>query len=264
MEGEGKLNNMKAAGIIDWQKAVLKTGAVREDEIGELIEENEAKQERLKNFALPTVTAWGPRASFEELTQLIPEDKRTSATEKFLIRCSPKDQRGQLKLKRQFGLNWSETVAFADDLVGGKENYNIEIRHDPVPEYSGTIIADGEGRLVLEWAKGRHADMEKKGLGEIKKAEFNNNANPGQIHLEYEGEATTEEKNIALGALKYFTPEIKREALENLNIYAEWSYSKENGYWFFEATSEKDKDKKFWTNLERKRDETKPNEYGGD
>jgi len=245
-EGQEKFIPMKDAGIRDWENMAYDSGLVSEQKLKELIIENEQKQKRLRAFNLPTFATYGPTNSFTETAELIPQEKKTSASERFLVRCAPKNLMSNTKIERTLNITWSEVEKFVEQLPEGKDNYTVEIREHWNADYGGAIVGDGNGHVILELVKGNLTNIDKKGLGEIKKGELN--IERADIHFKYDGQPTDAEKQVMIGALKYFIPDLDREKLEQLNLYAEYAYSKDHGYRFFEATTEKAA-AKFWTEL---------------
>lgn len=243
-EGESKFKPMKAAGIRDWLQEAHKAGSVSEYQLNQIMQENEYKQERLKAFGLPTFASYGPKNSLAEVVELVPKDKIDSTTERFLVRCAPKDLSSDLKIERTKNITWAEVEKFIEQLPGSSEHYTVEVREDWNSDYGGTIIGDGAGSIVSEIVKGNLLNIEKKGLGEIKKGQLN----LGDIHFHYQGDPTDDEKQIMIGALKYFVPDLDREKLQRLKLYTEYAYSIDHGYRFFEVTTEENQ-AQFWTKL---------------
>ncbi|MFA6520155.1 MAG: hypothetical protein WCT44_00955 [Candidatus Paceibacterota bacterium] len=240
-EGKGQFKQMKKAGIRDYLLSMKEAGIISPRKTDQLMADNESKQERLRNYRLPTFTTWGPTESLTETTKLIPESQKTPG-HRFLVRCAPKNLQSNLKIERTMNITWPEIGVFVRQLPGGEENYTVEIREHWNADYGGAIIANGAGKIIAEIAEGNLAELENKDSRDIKNAQID--LGVGDIHFKYSENTSLPEKEIMIGALKYFTPTVTREGLEKLKIYTEFAYSKEHGYKFFEASNED-----FWTNI---------------
>ncbi len=241
----------KEDSMYSWWEAQHKAGMTDSHQVDQLRKANEGKLERLQEYKLPVFQTTGTCASLDEALAKIPEDKWDS--EKFLVRCSSKNTNTNPKIERSKNISLDQVVDFVKRLTGGEKNYNVEIREFWNADYGGTVIADGEGKIVIETAEGNLSDLESKEVGEIKKAEYNYTQGPS---FKYVGAPSTREKDIMLGALKYFTPELDRKALDKLKVYSEYAYSEKRGYRFFEAS-----DQEYWTQLDARK---LPNEKSGD
>ncbi|MBU1038819.1 hypothetical protein KKC17_01080 [Patescibacteria group bacterium] len=238
-------------GMYDWLLAQQKDSLIDPKQTEKLLKENEEKQDRLKKYRLPTYATTGTHSSLEEAISYIPENKW--GVEKFLVRCVPKNN-GGLKIQRCRNISLEEVINFVNNLPEGKNNYFVEIREHWEPNYSGTIISDGDGSTVIEQVKGSHANLENQSIATptinpetgIKKLEINNNR--FDLHFVSQGEPNLEEKNIMLEALRYFTPEINRKKLEKLKVYTEYCFSNKYGYRFIDIA-----DNDYWTNLKKKK-----------
>lgn len=249
LEGKQQFKPVKKTGMMETLEKMGRGGLLPLWEVDRLMTDNESKYERLHKYGLPTFFTWGPTESFEETAKLIPDSwKEIPKTleipaRRFLVRCAPKNLHSALKIERTMNITWPEVATFIKQLPGGKENYTVEIREHGNADYAGTIIANGKGKIMTEISSGNLAEQENKGISDIKNARIDL-SDGVDIHIKYSENSSEFEKNIILGALKYFTPELSRKNLEELKIYTEFSYSKEQGYRFFEVTTDD-----FWTNL---------------
>ncbi len=253
MNNEQKIQSNNP-GMYDWFLAQQKDGSINVKETEKLLKENEEKQERLRAYQLPTFATTGTCSSLEEATSLIPENKW--GVEKFLIRCLPKNNDDNLNIQRARNINLDEVTDFINNLPNGRDKYSVEIREHWEPDYAGTIISDGNGSTVIEQVKGTHANIENQSVADsahnikdgIKKIAIN--ANSFDLHFTSQEQPTPEEKDIMIGALKYFTPEISRENLEKLKIYTEYCFSKKHGYRFIDIANSN-----YWTTLHQTKKE---------
>lgn len=241
LEREGQFKSIKKNGIRDYLLSMEKAGVISPREASKFMIDNESKQERLHDYRLPIFATWGPTASLNETANLIPESQK-SPENRFLVRCAPRNLQSNFKIERTMNITWPEVSLFIKELPGGEENYTVEIREFWDADYGGAIIADGKGKIITEIASGNLSDFEEKSSKDIKNAQID--LGVGDIHFQYSENVLPPEKEIMLGALKYFIPQMVRQNLEELKIYTEYAYSKEHGYRFFEAT-----DSDFWTKI---------------
>jgi len=78
MAFEGQFKPMKKDGMRDYLLSMRKAGLVSSEKVGQLMADNESKQERLRHYRLPTFTTWGPTESLNKTIELMPEDQKTS------------------------------------------------------------------------------------------------------------------------------------------------------------------------------------------
>ncbi|MDO8581357.1 MAG: phosphotransferase [bacterium] len=241
-EGEGKFKSIKAHGIGDWLNAGQQSGTpfLSESKAQELIARNERKGDRFKKYKLPQFETYGPVDSFDEIANRIPEEKRTEK-ERFLVRCTPKDKSSSLKIERTKNIAWQDVATFIEQLSGGAANYTVEVREHWEPDYGGGLVADGEGHVSVEICRGSHADIEGKALGDIKGGVLDAEGFDTRS-FRYHGDPSTEEKEMMMGALRFFTPHLTGEKLGELQMHAEFVYKEGKGYRFIDV-----EDDPFWT-----------------
>lgn len=241
-------NKNPNAGMFDWLKAQNKINKISNLETEKLLSENEKKQEKIKSYNLPTFKSTGTWPSLADALNNLSKSRWNS--DKFYVRCVPADNNDQLKIQRIGNIDFADIEKFIDSLPGGKSRYMVEIREYWEPDFSGTIISDGQGRTVVEQVRGAHANLEKAQISDSQNNIINGiknislDQNNFDIHFNEQGILTEEEKNVMIKALNFFLPEFNRVSLEKLKIYAEYSYHKKYGYKFLDVA-----DSDYWTKL---------------
>lgn len=229
-------------------KAIHKAGGITAAQADELLEHNEEKDERLKEWGVQGLRSTKPQNTLVEALALVPADKWDA--DSFYVKCLPKEKNStRFSSQRKSKLRFEEIPTFVSKLPGGEENYTVEIYEHWPPLFAGTIKADGLGFVKIEQVSGDHFEIEsgvnmergKDGGALIQSATYDFSSAP---HFIYENTTNDQQKQVMMGALERLIPMLRKDELDKLKVYAEFIYSPKHGYRFYEVD-----DHELWTGI---------------
>jgi len=127
----------------------VRQGLISQKDYNEFIMSNNAKEEQMKKRGLPQLMHYGLFSSVEDIQDKIKPKK----DERFIIRCSDKATGG---IKRLIDGSFDEIIHFAQELPGGFDNWNVEVKEFADTKVAGTIIITPSGKATIESWHGPH------------------------------------------------------------------------------------------------------------
>lgn len=225
--------------IADWLSALAEQNILPPGRAAALLAQNETPGAAAEQYRLPLFAAYGPSSALAPLESEIPEEQRQAGS--FFIRCTPLAP--GLSRQRIMDTDWETAAAFISALPGGPERYSIRAYDYWKPQYSGTVVANGAGRLCLEIIRGDISDIHCAPGNRIRSLRLDQPG--GDIHFQSETGISRRERAVLLGALRYFSPSLDRDDLGALSVYAEFAFRPGKGYRFRPDVSTDP----FWTSL---------------
>jgi hypothetical protein len=211
-------------GLDFWAEEMRKIGAISQKEFDDFVEQNNSKEEVMERRGVPQLGHYGFFSSVKEI-----KDKLESReNQRFIIRCKSKSD---LSIKRLLDASLDDICKFAEDLPGGFESWDVEVKEFAPTIVSGTIIISPSGKTLIESWLGAH---------------YLNVTNSPKCYANYDPTvpnargftwgSTPDAKDVpvmqqyAMKALRYLLPNLKPH--ENDQVYAEYAV-KENGEVYF-------------------------------
>jgi hypothetical protein len=215
-------------GLDFWAEGLLRNRLITRKEYEDFLRENSSKEEAMLKRNLPQLRHYGIFNSTNEIKEKI----KTESGDKFIIRCTSKENGD---IKRLVDANLVEVCDFADNLPGGFENWNVEVKEFTETQAAGTIIVSPSGRTSIETWHGPHY------LNTTNIPKYHADFDPEQFHMHYqwrapEGVDDLEEiQRYAIKALRYIFRNLKPK--ENEPIYVEYGVKTNGEVYFIEANS---------------------------
>lgn len=233
----------KKPGIRQWVSA---HPGLTPSEQQRIIEDNEHAVENTKILGLPMDKDFGSFDDMAAMSVAVPDEYKQECL--FIIRCP---HRTKQVIERKLFVPWSEVVRFVEnDLPDGYKNYKLGLREVSRPIWSGTIVSSKGGDSVLiELWKGKHLEMDDGDVSTSFRGIFTDDPNHPRRFI-WSDNCTDEIKMMALGALRYFAPNLRPDK----SFFAEFSIT-DKGYRFHGVSFDP-----FWT----ERREIKNHEVSGD
>ena len=218
--------------ISEWNAGLKKEKLVDSFRFEQSIEERDTKKERLEKSGLPYGISYGPYDTFEEIEKEIPESKINKT---YFIKCIPKNKyRNEIPVLRKPKISLEEAKKYFKDISEGSNKYKIHLFETWEPDYSGGIVINS-GRVMVDLEKGDRYFI-KEEVEKVLGASLDTKGDETgiDIHFSYQNEPLPEEKEIMMKALKYLNKDLKRDKFEEMEIYADFMYSRKNGFKFID------------------------------
>ncbi len=213
-------------------------------DLKKILNQSVNKKERLKKSGLPIGVSYGPYNSFKKIEEMVSKQNRDSVI--YFIRCVPKNyqKNSNLQIERLNKITWKEAKNFYNNLSGDSDNYSVQLFEIWDAEYKGGIVINN-GRVMVDLEKDDKFYSKKNEIKKIKGASLDvtgQETNQISLHFNYLNNPNAEEKEIMIKAIKYLNPNLKREKFEQLKVYADFYYSYEHGFKFFDYFEGKEVD----------------------
>ncbi len=213
-----------------WAHKLLEQGLIGREDFEESIKKNNSKEAEMEKRKLPQLKHYGFFGSVDEIRKKI----QPKEGEKFVIRCTPKDTKGERK--HLLDATLTEVCAFAEnteELPGGFEKWNVEVKEFVPTISAGTIIVSPSGKTTIETWHGPHY------MGAKNTPVYRADFDPDQFHMHYEWKAPEgaqdlpKMQNYAMKAMGYVFPHLRPRA--NEQIYIEYGVREDGQIFFIEA-----------------------------
>lgn len=209
-----------------WADALRKQNLISEQEYKDFISQNNSKEEAMERRGVPQLRHYGLFNSVDDIREkLAPHEK-----ERFIIRCTSRENRS---IKRLIDASLDEACDFAENLPGGFEKWDVEMKEFVNTKASGTIIVEPSGKTTIETWEGPHY------LNTENIPKYHAQLDPDQFHLSFQWSSTEGANNLpehqeyAMKALRYIFPHLRPKP--NDPIYIEYAVKPDGEVYFIET-----------------------------